>query len=156
MNLKCIPDLNECFNLPTGLSDHTLSPYVPVAATALGACIIEKHFIKSREDGGPDSGFSLEPAEFRQMVDAVRVTEAALGTASYHPSEKEEASKVFRRSLYAVADIEAGTRFTDANIRSIRPGYGLPPSDLPKFLGKIAQSKIERGTPLISSHIPAE
>jgi pseudaminic acid synthase len=148
MNLRTIKHLSETFNVPTGLSDHTLGTTVPVAAVALGAKIIEKHFTLSRAMPGPDSEFSLEPAEFKTLVQSVRITEAALGRINYRQTEKEVASKAFRRSLYAVTDIQAGELLTSHNVRSIRPAYGLPPKFLPQVLGKIALKMIEKGTPL--------
>jgi N-acetylneuraminate synthase len=119
-----------------------------VAAVAVGACIIEKHLTLSRSLPGPDSAFSLEPEEFKQMVDAVRVAEKALGDVHYGLSGKEDASRVFRRSLFVVADVDAGEMFTKANVRSIRPGHGLHTRHLPEVLGKRASQRIERGTPL--------
>jgi pseudaminic acid synthase len=148
MNLKTIPDMSESFGVPVGLSDHTLGITVPVTAVALGACVIEKHFCLSRSEPGPDSAFSLEPHEFKEMVDAVRTSEKALGIVSYARTSKEEASMVFRRSLFAVEDIAKGETFTEKNVRSIRPGYGLPPKELPNILGKKAKKAIARGTPL--------
>ena len=146
MNLKTMADLADRFGVEVGLSDHTLGTTVPVAAVALGATVIEKHFTLSRSDEGPDSTFSLEPHEFRQMVDAVRIAEQSLGRVSYERSEKEAASVVFRRSLYAVEDIAKGEVFTHQNIRSIRPGHGLKPKFLPALIGKKATQEIERGT----------
>jgi len=148
MNLKTIPHLAEAFQVPVGLSDHTLGIAVPVAAVALGARIVEKHFTISRSTPGPDSAFSLEPHEFRAMVDAVRQTEKALGTVNYSVTEHEKASRVFRRSLFAIEDIAEGEIFTERNIRSIRPGYGLSPKYLHEILGKKAIVNICRGTPL--------
>ena len=148
MNLRTIPHLSEAFRVPVGLSDHTLGIAVPVAAVALGACIIEKHLTLRRSDGGPDAAFSLEPDEFRSMVDAVRVVEKALGKVSYELSEKEQASRVFRRSLFVVKDMKAGEAFTQENVRSIRPGNGLPVENLNRILGKKAVIDTERGTPL--------
>jgi pseudaminic acid synthase len=148
MNLRTIADMRERFGVPAGLSDHTLDVTIPVAAVALGACVVEKHFCLSRGEPGPDTAFSLEPGEFRAMVDAIRVAEKALGTVSYRRSAQEEASIVFRRSLFAVRDIAAGEELTDANVRSIRPGHGLPPKELPNVLGKKAAKAIKRGTPL--------
>lgn len=152
MNLRTIPHLSEAFGVPAGLSDHTLGIAVPIAAVALGACIIEKHFTLSRADGGPDAAFSLEPAEFRAMVDAVRTAEKALGTVNYESTEKEKASRVFRRSLFVVKDMQAGEEFTRENVRSIRPGNGMPVKELPRVLGSRAAAPIERGTPLSESH----
>jgi pseudaminic acid synthase len=148
MNLRTIPHLAAAFGVPVGLSDHTLGLAAPVTAVALGACIIEKHFTLSRAIPGPDSAFSLEPHEFRAMVEAVRVAEKALGTVRYTVTEKEQASRVFRRSLFAVADIEAGEPFTVDNVRSIRPGYGLHTRHLGDILGRVARRRIERGSPL--------
>jgi len=147
-NLRTIPHLAQAFNVISGLSDHTLGIAVPVAAVALGACIIEKHFTLSRELEGPDSAFSLEPQEFTQMVDAIRVAESALGQVNYELTEREKKSIVFRRSLFAVEDIKAGEKFNSKNVRSIRPGDGLPPKYLDTVIGKTATRAIERGTPL--------
>ena len=148
MNLRTIPDLARSFEAAVGLSDHTLGIAVPVAAVALGACIIEKHLTLSRATPGPDSAFSLEPAEFKQMVAAVRSAWAALGAVSYDSTPDEAATRVFRRSLYAVQDIRAGDLFTTENVRSIRPGYGLPPKHLDAILGATAARDIGRGEPL--------
>lgn len=148
MNLRTIPHLSEAFGVVTGLSDHTLGTAVPVAAVALGACIVEKHFTLSRATPGPDSAFSLEPAEFRSMVDAVRTAEQALGRVSYEVSEKEQASRVFRRSLFVVEDVPAGAPLTERNVRCIRPGHGMHPRHLPAVLGRVARQAIARGTPL--------
>ncbi len=153
MNLNTIPDLSKRFGVNVGLSDHTPGIAVPVAAVAIGASVIEKHFTISRSVDGPDSSFSLEPHEFRGMVDSVRIVERALGSVSYERTEKENASVVFRRSLYAVADIEAGEQFTNDNVRSIRPGYGLKPKHLQSVIGKTAACNIERGTPLTTALI---
>lgn len=148
MNLRTIPHLAERYQLPVGLSDHTLDIVVPVTAVALGGCIIEKHFTLSRQEGGPDSTFSLEPYEFRAMVDAVRTTEAALGKVNYEVTESEVASRVFRRSLFVVQDMEPGDIFSEHNVRSIRPGYGLAPKYLPSVLGRTVTRPVLRGTPL--------
>lgn len=153
MNLRTIQDMTQRFGVPVGLSDHTLGIVVPVVAVTLGACIIEKHFTLSRSTPGPDSAFSLEPREFKQMVDAIRVAEKAVGKVSYEVTEREAASRVFRRSLFVVADIKAGEPFTEKNIRSIRPGYGLPPKHLSDILGRRATCDIARGTPLEWSHV---
>lgn len=148
MNLRTIPDLADRFGVPTGLSDHTLGITAPVAAVALGACLIEKHFTLSRDEPGPDSAFSLEPHEFRSMVEAVRTAEAALGKVTYERTDKEQASVVFRRSLFVVQDVRAGDVFSKDNVRSIRPGNGLPPKAYPEVLGRRATCDVERGTPL--------
>ncbi|MEA2552220.1 MAG: pseudaminic acid synthase [Fimbriimonadaceae bacterium] len=148
MNLTTIPDLSHQFNVPVGLSDHTLEMAVPVAAVALGACILEKHLTSSRSVPGPDSQFSLEPHEFQATVEAVRTTERALGTPSYGPTEREAASRAFRKSLFVVENMKAGEAFTAENVRSIRPGAGLPPKHMDEILGKRAARDLERGTPL--------
>ena len=147
MNLRTIPHLAEAFGVPVGLSDHTLGIAVPVAAVALGARIVEKHFTLSRDIPGPDSAFSLEPQEFKAMVEAIRVAEKALGKVSYEVGEREAASRVFRRSLFVVKDMKAGEVFTHENVRSIRPGYGLPPKFLKEVLGRRAACDIKAGTP---------
>lgn len=148
MNLRTIPHLAEAFGLPVGLSDHTLSIAVPVAAVALGACIIEKHFTLSRTTPGPDSAFSLEPHEFKAMVDAIRTAEKALGAVHYGVSEREAKSAAFRRSLFIVQDMKAGELFTSENVRSIRPGYGLHTRHLEEVVGRYTSQDIKRGTPL--------
>jgi pseudaminic acid synthase len=147
MNLRTIPHLAETFHLPVGLSDHTLGTAVPVAAVALGACIVEKHFTLSRATPGPDSAFSLEPQEFSEMVRDIRVTERALGQVCYEVSEHELDSRVLRRSLFVVHDVKAGEMFTGENVRSIRPGCGLHPRHLGEIIGRQASRDIERGTP---------
>jgi len=148
MNLRTIPHLADAFGLPVGLSDHTLGVAVPIAAVSLGACIIEKHFTLSRAAGGPDSAFSLEPEEFKNMVQSIRVAEQALGTVHYGLSAGETKSRAFRRSLFVVKNIKAGEIFSRENIRSIRPGQGLHPRHLAEILGRVASRDIERGTPL--------
>jgi N-acetylneuraminate synthase len=148
MNLKTIPHMSDLFGVPVGISDHTLGTTVPVAAVALGACIVEKHLTLSRNIPGPDSAFSLEPHEFKAMVEAIRVTEKSLGSVSYSISEEEQSSKVFRRSLFVVKDMVAGETFTPENLRSIRPGYGLPPKNIDAILGRNARVNISRGTPM--------
>jgi pseudaminic acid synthase len=148
MNLRTIPAMIQRFAVPVGLSDHTMGIAAPVAAVALGACIVEKHLTLSRSAPGPDSAFSLEPHEFKSMVDAVRTAEKALGSVSFGAVGKQESSKSFRRSLFVVQDIEQGAEFTSSNLRSIRPGYGLHPRHLREMLGKRAATHIKKGTPL--------
>lgn len=148
MNLRTIPHMAAVFDVPVGLSDHTLGVAVPVAAVALGACIVEKHFIESRSVEGPDSSFSLEPAEFRQMVESVKVVSRALGGVQFDVSPREASSRVFRRSLFFVENVEAGEMLTDKNVRCIRPGNGIAPKHLPQILGRRATSAISRGTPV--------
>ena len=147
-NLRTILDLADTFGCPSGISDHTLGIAVSVASVALGACLIEKHFTLSRDDGGPDSAFSLEPAEFKQLVEEVRIVEQSLGTICYGGTESEEKSKAHRRSLFAVKDIKKGEAFTVENVRSIRPADGLMPRELPNVLGKTAAQDLAYGTPL--------
>lgn len=148
MDLRTIPDLAARFELPVGLSDHTMDETVPVAAVALGACIVEKHLTLSRSHPGPDSAFSLEPQEFRAMVSAVRTAERALGGVRYGPNRREEGSLRFRRSLFVAEDLQAGDLFTAANIRCIRPADGLHPRHLDEVLGRRAARAVRRGTPL--------
>lgn len=148
MNLRSIPHLAEAFQVPAGLSDHTLGIAVPVAAVALGACVIEKHFTLSRAALGPDSAFSLEPQEFKAMVDAVRTAEQALGRVYYGFTPDEAKSRVFRRSLIVVENVKAGEPFTERNVRSIRPGHGLPPKLMPNVLGRKATRDLLKGSPL--------
>lgn len=149
VNLRTIPHMAQAFGVITGLSDHTLGISAPIAAVALGAKVIEKHFTIDRNAGGADSAFSLEPHEFAQMVQAVRQVEKALGTVTYQLTEKARTQgKVFARSLFVVKDMKAGEPFTPENLRSIRPGDGLPPKYLKEILGKKAKADIPRGTPM--------
>jgi pseudaminic acid synthase len=147
-NLLTLSNMRETFGVEVGLSDHTLGIAVPVAAVALGARVIEKHFILDRALGGPDAAFSLNGTEFAAMVTAVREAELALGRVSYALSEKVKTNRRFARSLFAVADIAAGEIITELNVRSIRPGDGLPVRHLPQILGRHAKKDIRRGTPL--------
>ena len=153
MNLRTIADLAERFSVPAGLSDHTLGWTVPVAAVVVGASIVEKHFTLSRNVAGPDAAFSLEPDELKAMVTAIRIAEKSLGGVSYGATPRERASMVFRRSLFVVENVRAGEVFTERNIRSIRPGYGLHTRHVGQFLGKSAARDIQRGTPLDWSHV---
>ena len=148
MNLLTIPEMATKFGVPVGLSDHTTGVAVPAAAVALGACIVEKHLTLSRAEKGPDSEFSLEPAEFKNMVDAVRTTEKALGQVHFGFSEREAASRTFRRSLFVVREMKQGEVFSQENLRAIRPAHGLHTRHLEEVLGKRAACAIERGTPL--------
>jgi N-acetylneuraminate synthase len=148
MNLVTIPHLSDAFAVPVGLSDHTMGTAVPVAAVALGACVLEKHFTLSRSRPGPDSAFSLEPHEFRDMVAAVRTTEQALGQVNYGLNEEESKSRAFRRSLFVVKEMRRGEVFDQNNVRSIRPGYGLHTRHLEDVIGRRASRDIARGTPL--------
>jgi N-acetylneuraminate synthase len=148
INLRCMANLSDTFSVVSGLSDHTLGIAVPVAAVALGACIIEKHFTLSRAVPGPDVAFSLEPAEFRAMVEAVRTAEQAVGRVQYGPTERELASRQFRRSLFVVKDVKKGEQFSAENVRSIRPAAGLHTRHLDVVLGRRAARDAPKGTPM--------
>jgi N-acetylneuraminate synthase len=152
-NLRTIPHLASAFGVVGGLSDHTPGTAVAVAAIAVGACIIEKHFTLSRAEGGPDAAFSLEPEEFKRLVDDCRAAWSAMGDVTYDLQGSERGNKAFRRSIYAVATIEAGEAFSTRNVRSIRPGFGLPPKDLPSLVGRRARRRIERGEPIVPSAV---
>ncbi len=147
-NLLTIPELARRFGCPVGLSDHTMGIAVPVAAVALGACILEKHLCLRRADGGPDGAFSLEPQEFKAMVEAVRTAEKALGSVQFASGPREANSRKFRRSLFVVEEMKKGELFTKQNVRSIRPADGLHPRHFTEVLGKRAACDVERGTPL--------
>lgn len=148
INLKAIPLLKEKYKVTAGLSDHTLGISVPVAAVALGAEIIEKHFILDKNLQSVDKDFSLDPAEFKEMVVAVRQAEQAIGNATLALTEKAEKARQTRRSLYVVKDIDEGEEFTPGNIKSLRPGLGLPPVYYKEIIGKKASRRIDAGTPL--------
>ncbi len=153
MNLRTMHDMAERFGLPIGLSDHTMGHTVPVAAVALGACVVEKHFVLSRSQPGPDSSFSMEPQDFRAMVDAIRIVEKALGRVSYEPSAKDHKMRAFRRSLFVAADMKAGDAFTEKNLRSVRPADGLHTRHLSGLIGKKAATDLQLGTPLKWEHV---
>jgi pseudaminic acid synthase len=148
LNLVTIQHIAKTFNVVVGLSDHTIGTDIPIAAVSLGASIIEKHFTLSRSMPGPDSAFSLEPQEFKKMVQAVRNTEKAMGQVHYGASKNEEVSRNFRKSLFIVQDIKAGEKLSPQNVRSIRPGYGLHPRHYNEVIGMFALQDIKRGTPL--------
>ena len=147
INLNTIPDIKEKFNVVVGLSDHTLGGEVSTAAIAVGANIIEKHFILDRTMGGPDSEFSMEPNEFKQMVDSIRNVEKALGKVSYDLSDKMKANREFSRSLFVVKDMKKDDVICENNVRSIRPGFGLHPKYLKEILGKKVNKDLKKGTP---------
>ncbi|HBO43493.1 MAG TPA: pseudaminic acid synthase [Planctomycetaceae bacterium] len=147
-NLRTLQDLASRFGVVAGLSDHTLTTATSVAAVALGAAIVEKHVTLSRADGGPDAAFSLEPDELARLVGDCRTAWQALGRVTYERTPGEQASAIFRRSLYVVVDMADGAAFNESNVRSIRPGKGLPPKHLPEVLGRQAARAIARGTPL--------
>lgn len=148
MNLKNIEHLAETFDVPIGLSDHTLGSVSAIAGVAMGASIVEKHLCLSREIDSPDSSFSMEPDEFKQMVQDIRKAEKAVDDIDYELSKREEDSRVFRRSIFVINNIKAGEKFTEENVRVIRPEKGLKPKYFPKIIGKKAAKDIERGTPL--------
>ena len=147
-NVRMIPHLSEMFDVPVGLSDHTLDSTVAVTAVALGAVAIEKHFTLNRADGGPDATFSLEPSEFAGLVAAARTAWAALGKADDVRAPSEQGNRMFRRSIYAVKDIKKGDRLTSESIRVIRPGFGLAPRHYDEVIGRHASADIARGTPI--------
>lgn len=147
-NLLTIPNMRETFGTIVGLSDHTTGIVAPVVATTFGAKVIEKHFTLDRNLGGPDAAFSLEPGEFKEMVNAIRAAEKALGKISYELTERQKRSREFSRSLFVVKDIKKGEVLTEENIRSIRPGFGLHPRYYKDILGKRATQDIKKGTPL--------
>ncbi len=146
-NLRMIPRLAAEFACPIGLSDHTPGTAAAVAAVALGACIVEKHFTLARADGGPDAAFSLEPAELKHLVADCRNAWEALGQAAYRRSPAEKANRQFRRSLYVVRDVAQGAALGPQDVRSIRPGFGLDPARLPEILGRTAARSLKRGEP---------
>lgn len=147
-NLNVIPHLRELFDCEVGLSDHTIGIGVAIAAVALGASMVEKHFTLARADGGVDSAFSIEPMELTALVDETHRAWRALGTVRYGPTSAEKRSMAFRRSLYVVEEMEPGEPFTPRNLRAIRPGYGLPPRYYETLIGRVAKAKIRRGTPM--------
>jgi len=148
MNLRTIPDMERLFKCSVGLSDHSRGIGAAICAVALGASVIEKHFTLSRETETPDSFFSIEPAELKDLVDNVRIAEVAAGCVHYGMTEKEKENRAFRRSLFVVKDMQAGEVFDETNVRSIRPGYGLAPKHWKHLAGRRAKSEIRRGSPL--------
>lgn len=148
LNLRTIPAMATTWGCPVGLSDHTTDATSAIAAVALGACVVEKHLTQRRSDGGPDSEFSLEPMEFRRLVDEIRVAERTLGGVAFGPTTTESASLLFRRSLFVVEDVEEGAVFDESNVRAIRPADGLPPKHLAEVIGRRAARAVRRGTPM--------
>jgi len=144
-NVRTVPDLAERFGVISGLSDHTPGSAASVAAVALGACVIEKHFTLARSDGGPDAAFSLEPSEFTALTRDCKDAWRALGKVGYDLLGSEQGNISFRRSLYVVADVAKGEVLTTAHVRSIRPGFGLAPRHLDEVLGKVAKRDLTRG-----------
>lgn len=148
MNLRTIPHLAESFGVTSGLSDHTLGATAAIAAVALGAVVIEKHLCVSRQEPGPDSAFSIEPHELREMIAAIRFTEKALGRVSYEVTPRESVSRSHRRSLFVAEDIQAGETFTSRNVRSVRPADGLHTRHLSAIIGCRANRALRKGTPM--------
>lgn len=153
INLKTMVNMKETFGCKVGLSDHSLGSSVDIAAVAMGADVIEKHFTLSRKDGGTDSEFSMEPHEFAQMVEDIRNVEKAIGKITYSLNEKQLKSKERSRSLYVVEDIEKGELFTPKNIRSIRPGYGIHTKYYDDIIGKTAKCNLKKGTAMDWSYV---
>ena len=148
MNLKVIPNMAQVFDCITGLSDHSMGTAAAVASVALGAKMVEKHLTLSRADGGPDGAFSMEPDEFKKMVDEIRIVEKALGKVTYELSEKQKRSREDGRSLFVVKNMKEGEIFTEENVRAIRPAFGLHTMYLDEIMGKRARTDISKGTPL--------
>lgn len=147
-NLRTIPDIIQRFQVKSGLSDHTLGTEAPSIAVALGASVIEKHFILDKSIGGPDAHFSLDEKEFKQMVDAVRLTEKMMGKVDYEMTEKKKKSRQFSRSLFITRDVKKGEVITEENVRSVRPNFGMHPKLLSEVIGKKFTTEVEKGTPL--------
>jgi pseudaminic acid synthase len=145
-NISMVKDLATRFNVISGLSDHTIGSTVPIVATVYGAKIIEKHFILDRSIGGPDASFSMNEKEFTEMVKSIREAESAIGVIDYNLTEKQKKGKDFSRSLYIVEDVNDGEVFTEKNVRSIRPGFGLHPKFYNEIIGKKATANITKGT----------
>jgi pseudaminic acid synthase len=152
-NLVMVKDLKEKYGVVSGLSDHTLGITAPIVSVAMGAKIIEKHFILDRSVGGPDASFSLNESEFKAMVDAVREAEKSIGSIDYHLTEKQKEGKVFSRSLYVVTDVHAGDAVSETNVRSIRPGHGMPPVHLKDIIGKTFNKDLKKGTRMDWTHL---
>lgn len=144
-NLLMIKRFAQDFNVKVGLSDHTMGATVPIVSVAMGATVIEKHFILARSLGGPDAAFSMDEREFKDMVTAVRQAEVAIGVETYTLTEKQKSGKAFSRSLYVAEDIKSGDLITNQNVRSVRPGFGLHPKQLKNIIGKTAKRNLEKG-----------
>lgn len=153
MNLKVMLDMAERFHVPVGLSDHSMGGLAAAASVAMGGCIIEKHICLSREIDNPDSSFSMEPAEFAEMVSMVRQVERAKGTVTYGTTSQESSNKIFRKSVFVAEDIKAGEVFTEKNIRVVRPGYGLHSREYEHVLGKVCLQDLAFGTPLKAEYV---
>ena len=153
MHIANIPDMREKFRVPVGLSDHSAGDIAAIVAVSMGACVVEKHMCLSRNIPNPDAAFSMEPAEFKKMVDDIRDALEIKGNVQYGPTEKEEDNLKFRRSLFAVKEIHAGDTFTEENVRSIRPSNGLKPIYLKELLGKKAKRDIPYGMPILEEDL---
>ena len=153
MHIANIPDMREKFRVPVGLSDHSAGDIAASVAVSMGACVVEKHMCLSRSIPNPDAAFSMEPAEFKKMVDDIRDALEIKGSVQYGPTEKEEDNLKFRRSLFAVKEIHAGDTFTEENVRSIRPSNGLKPIYLKELLGKKAKRDIPYGMPILEEDL---
>ena len=156
MNLMTMKNMAEVFDVPVGLSDHSMGSVGAVTEVAMGASIIEKHFCLDRAIENPDSSFSMNPQEFAQMVKDIRQAEKAIGKVSYGPTQQEKSNITFRRSIFCVKDIKKGEKLTEENIRVIRPGHGMAPKYFEEILGQVALTDIERGTPMAHSMIGEE
>ncbi len=152
-NLVMIKDMAERYQVPTGLSDHTMGSTAPIVSVCFGAKVIEKHFILNRSIGGPDASFSMNELEFADMVKAVREAEKAIGVIDYSLTEKQQKGRDFCRSLYVVEDIKAGEEITEKNVRSIRPGFGLHPKYYKEILGKKVKEDLEKGERFLFENI---
>ena len=153
INLSVIPDMAKKYDLITGLSDHTMGSAVAVGSIPLGAKVIEKHLTLSREDGGPDGAFSMEPQEFKEMVDNIRIVEKAIGKVTYELTQKQINSREHSRSLFIVNDMKAGEIITPENVRSIRPGFGMHTKYYEDILGKRVNTDLLKGTPMDFKYI---
>lgn len=156
MNLNTMINMRETFGVPVGLSDHSMGSLGATTAVAMGASIIEKHFCIDRSIDNPDSSFSMNPQEFKEMVDNIRLVEKAKGNIYYGPTKQEESSIIFRKSIFSVENIKKGEKLTEKNIRVIRPGYGLAPKYYDEVIGEIAVNDIEKGTPINFSIISGD
>lgn len=152
MNLNTIVDMRERFGVSVGISDHTVNCWSSIVAVSLGATIVEKHLCLSRKESGVDSAFSLEPSEFREMVDKLKIVSTIKGKVQYGPTKSEEQSMVFRRSIFAVKNINPGELFNENNVRVIRPGFGLKPKYYNELLGKTCTAYIKCGEPIQMNH----
>ena len=152
-NLCMIKNLSERFHVQSGLSDHTIGSVSPIVAVTMGATMIEKHFIVNREIGGPDASFSMNEQEFTQMVKDVRMAEASIGMVSYELTDKMRSGREFCRSLYVAENMKEGELITEQNVRSVRPGFGLPPKYLKEVLGKQVNQDLEKGSRFLQSYI---